>query len=35
MKNEKLKSIIVLTVICLVVAALLALTNSVTAPRSL
>ena len=32
MKNEKLKSIIVLTVICLVVAALLALTNSVTAP---
>lgn len=32
MKNEKIKSIIVLTVICLVVAALLALTNSVTAP---
>lgn len=32
MKNDKLKSVIVLTVICLIVTALLALTNSVTAP---
>lgn len=32
MKKDSLKSVIVITVICLVVAALLALTNSITAP---
>ena len=32
MKKDSLKSIIVITVICLVIAALMALTNSITAP---
>lgn len=32
MKNEKLKSVIVLTVICLVVTAILAVTNNITSP---
>ncbi|MBR3382306.1 MAG: FMN-binding protein [Clostridia bacterium] len=32
MKNDKLKSVIVLTVICLIVTALLAVTNGFTAP---